>query len=97
MANWTLKRVQGDDALVAKLMRVQGQPVVLPVPFCDNMLDPRLYRGAGVKRFVVHRPVGVHIVPNQHRSGLRTYADFDMREFGRAAVLHGVQKYHRGP
>ena len=78
-------------------MRIKRQPVVLPIPFGDNVFHPGLDRRAGMQRFIVHRPVGLHIVPDQHRSRLRADADFQVREFSCPAVCNRIQKYHRSP
>ena len=78
-------------------MRIQGQPVVLPVPFGDDVFDAGLYRRAGVQRLIIYCPVRLHIIPDQHGSGLRSDADFDLRKFGRAALGDVDQEDHCGP
>ena len=82
---------------MSRLRRVNLKPVILPVPFGNDMFHPGLDRRSAMERFVVERPVGFDVIPDQHHSGLRPDSDADVRKFCGSTIFGLVQENHRGP
>lgn len=77
--------------------RVDREPVILPVPFGNDVFHALRHWRTCMQGFIIHRAIGLHIVPDQHHACLRANAYAQMWELRRAAFFRHIQEYHRGP